>query len=363
MSSMQHIVELTSDLIRFPSMHSRPEQISRCAGFIMDWCAQNGIHAERMDHDGIPSVMVLPEKGRAGLLLMAHIDVVDAEDDLFVPRVENDRLYGRGANDDKYAVALGLVMFRDRLNALKAAGRSQKDMALGLLITGDEEIGGMNGAAKALPLIRADYVVALDGGNPQQVITKEKGIIDIKLTCTGKAAHGARPWMGVNAVDLLMEDYTRLKTLFAEEDEDHWHRTVNLGRIRAGESTNKVPDVAEGWFNIRVTEHDDPAALIDKIRKTVSGTVSIVRTVPVFLAADSPYTERLLALSGATAGKAHGASDARYLGENGLTGVVWGAEGFNTLHSRDECLHIPSLQSIYDPLMQLAREMEEHAAV
>ncbi|MFV0423703.1 M20 family metallopeptidase [Oleidesulfovibrio sp.] len=359
MSSVQQIVDLTSDLIRFPSMHSRPEEIHRCADFIMAWCARNGIHAERINHNGTPSIMVLPEKGKTKLLLMAHIDVVDAEEEMFVPRVENDRLYGRGANDDKYAVALGLILFKERFDAIRAKGGNQADMALGLLITGDEEVGGGNGAAIALRMVKADYVVALDGGDPGRVITKEKGIIDLKLTCHGQAAHGARPWNGTNAIEVLINDYAKIKALFTEENDEHWHRTINFGKIQAGESTNKVPDIAEGWFNIRYTENDDKDALIDKIRKTASGDVTVIRTVPVFLSDPHPHTDRLLQIAGAVTDKEHGASDARYLGENGLVGVVWGAEGFGTLHSKDECLHIPSVQKLHETLSALTREMED----
>lgn len=251
MSSVEQIINLTSDLIRFPSMHSRPEEIHKCAEFILHWCTENGIHAERIDHNGIPSIMVLPEERKTNILLMAHFDVVQAEDVLFKPRIENNRLFGRGANDDKYAVALGLVLFKERLEAIRAKGGSQKDMALGLLFTGDEEVGGSNGAGKALALIKADYAIALDGGDPTHVITKEKGIIDIKLTCHGHAAHGARPWDGTNAIEALISDYSKLKSLFTDENSEHWHKTINFGKISAGESTNKVPDIAEGWFNIR----------------------------------------------------------------------------------------------------------------
>jgi acetylornithine deacetylase/succinyl-diaminopimelate desuccinylase-like protein len=191
MNACDEIVHLTQDLIRIPSMHSRPQEIMRCADFIIEWCGRQGIAARKIVHAGTPSVLAMPA-AQARLLLMTHFDVVDAPEELFSPRIEGDRLCGRGAIDDKYAVALSLILFRDRLRRLERTGRTQADMALGLLITGDEETGGENGAAKALREIDAEYALALDGGGPDRIVTREKGVIDITLTATGAAAHGAR---------------------------------------------------------------------------------------------------------------------------------------------------------------------------
>jgi succinyl-diaminopimelate desuccinylase len=290
---------------------------------------------------------------------MAHIDVVDAADDMFKPRIENDRLYGRGAGDDKYAAALSLILFRDRLRELRARGMDQKDMVFGVIITGDEEIGGANGAGYAMTKVQCDYVVALDGGTPKRMVLKEKGIINLTVTARGKAAHGARPWLGKNAIDALIEDYQAIKALFTENTEDHWHRTVNFGIVRAGESVNQVPETASGQFNIRYTEKDDPQAIISAIEAAVSGDVSVERIDPVFASPESEYTERLLCISGAEAVQEHGASDARYLQDNGMAGVVWGAEVFGSIHTSEECVSIPSIGDLHDALQTLLVEMED----
>lgn len=356
MNACREIVSLTEELIRIPSMHSRPGEIMRCADFILGWCAGQGLAARKVVHGGTPSILVMPE-GRARLLLMTHMDVVDGPDELFRPRVDGDRLFGRGAIDDKYAVALSLVLFRDRLRAIAPADGAQ--MALGLLITGDEETGGENGAAKALPLIEADFALALDGGGPQRIVTREKGVIDIMLTATGKAAHGARPWLGANSIDLLLEDYGRIRELFRGTADDHWHPTVNFGKIRAGESINQVPPTARGWFNIRFTEEDDPHALIREIASRVRSSVDVLSIVPVFASGPSPLTQRLLDIvPGALLTREHGASDARHLMDHGIPGAIWGAEGFSTQHSLQECVSIPSIGSLYDWLARLSGELE-----
>lgn len=353
------IIELTQDLIRIPSMHSRPAEIERCAEFILQWCAANGMAARKVQHNGTPSILVLPD-GPPRLLLMTHFDVVEGPEELFTPRVEGDRLFGRGAVDDKYAVALSLVLFRERLAALKALGKTQADMALGLMMTGDEETGGENGAGYALGLIRADYALALDGGSPERVITREKGIIDIRLTATGKAAHGARPWLGKNAIDILLEDHARLHKLFPDKGGDHWHRTINTGRIQGGASINQVPGTAQAWFNIRYTENDDPQAILDAITQQVSSTVEVLSIVPVFAALPSPVTDSLLRLSpGTVLAREHGASDARYLMDHAVPGAIWGAQGFGSAHGMDECVSIASVNRLAEVIHALILELEQ----
>ncbi|HCU68318.1 MAG TPA: peptidase M20 [Desulfomicrobium sp.] len=359
MNACDEIISLTQDLIRIPSMHSRPEEIMRCADFVVQWCGRQGITARKIVHDGTPSVLVMPGD-HARLLLMTHVDVVDAPDGLFAPRIEGDRLLGRGAIDDKYAVALSLVLFHDRLRALERNGRTQADMALGLLITGDEETGGENGAARALEGIGADFAIALDGGGPERIVTREKGVIDILLTATGKAAHGARPWLGRNAIDMLLEDYARIRELFeGDDDGDHWHRTVNFGKIRAGESINQVPHTARGWFNIRFTEDDDPQRLVEAIAERVRSRVEVLSTIPVFASPPSPMTDILLDIApGAVLTREHGASDARHLMDHGIPGAIWGAEGFGTQHGLEECVSIPSIEKLHDRLSTLCERLE-----
>ncbi|WP_147820550.1 M20 family metallopeptidase [Salidesulfovibrio onnuriiensis] len=359
MTMLDEIIQLTSYLIRFKTMHSRPEETRACARFILDWCKKHDMEGEYLEHNGVPSIAIMPEAGkRARLMLMSHIDVVDAEEKLFEPRIEGDKLFGRGAGDDKYAAALSLVLFRERLAALRAQGKDRKDMALGVLITGDEETGGPDGAGHALTKVQADYVIALDGGSPQRMVLKEKGIINMTITARGTAAHGARPWLGHNAIEALIRDWESLKALFTEENEEHWHRTVNFGIVRAGESINQVPDVAVGQFNIRYTDNDDPEALVAQIRDAVNGEVEVMRIDPVFASPASKYTDRLLELSGAERVQEHGASDARYLEPNGMAGVVWGAEVFGSIHGANECVSISSIGTLSETLQKLVIELE-----
>ena len=348
MGIMEEIITLTKDLIRFRSMHSEPEEIKRCAGFIETYLEKHGIEYWRYDYGNIPSILVMPEIVKTPILLMSHIDVVAAPDELFHPIEKDGKLFGRGSIDDKYAAALSLVLVKNHVEQLRSNGKTQKDLPFGVLITGDEEIGGANGAKKVINDVKTEFCVALDGGIPAKIVIKEKGILKLKLVSKGKAAHGARPWLGENAIDNLIEDYLKLKKHFTKSTPDHWHRTLNFSMIQAGKSFNQVPERAEALFDIRYTELDDIDGLVSEMQNEIKGQLTVVTRGNIFDGGQSPYLDLLLNIAENTeVGFEHGASDARYLMDHGINGIVWGANGDMSAHAIDEHVNIESVFELY----------------
>jgi succinyl-diaminopimelate desuccinylase len=348
---MEEIVALTRTLIGFRTVHAEPAEIDRCADFIAAYLENLDVAYQRLNHRGTPSMIVLPKNGRVPVLLMAHFDVVEASEPLFQPVERSGCLYGRGSLDDKYAVALSLVLIKEFLHRYRQAGMGQADLPFGILLTGDEEAGGENGARPALARIDADFCIVLDGGGVDEIITKEKGILQLQLTAQGKSAHGARPWMGRNAAEILLHDYLILKDFFPATDPHHWHRTMNLSRIEAGKSLNQVPDIAEAVVDIRYTEHDEIPSLLSKMKSAIQSRVTVLMKEPLFIAQPSPYLDLLLSLDPAIRQTAeHGSSDARFLSLYGINGIVWGADGSLSHHSENEHLDLGSLFELYQRL-------------
>jgi succinyl-diaminopimelate desuccinylase len=345
---MKEIIHLTEELIRFKSTHDNSAEIIGCADFIENYLNSHGVEFQRLNFQNCPSLLVTPSSGRFPVLLMTHIDVVAGPDNLFEPWQQDGKLFGRGSIDDKYAVALSLVLFKEQLQRRREQGNSQSDLPFGILITGDEEIGGANGAQKVLPLVKTDFCIALDGGSVNKIVNKEKGILRLKLISEGQSAHGARPWLGENAIDKLIEDYRLIKSYFKESVPDHWHRTINFSRIKAGNSINQVPDLAEAMFDIRYTENDDIDTLVKSMQAKIGGRLVIEEKEPLFEGGDSPYLDRLLEITGVTRlGFEHGASDARHLFKYGIKGIVWGADGDMSQHTAEEHVNIDSVYKLY----------------
>jgi succinyl-diaminopimelate desuccinylase len=359
----KEILELTEALIRIPSTQTRPGKISECASFIAQWLGKHGINYKRYDENDVPSIVVMPsEATETKILLMAHFDVVEAESDAaFSPRIEDGKLYGRGAIDDKYAVALSLILFREHLSTLYKQGLTQREMSFGLLLTGDEEVGGRDGVGKVGQIIHPDFFIALDGGRPGLIVTKEKGTLLINLEATGKAGHAARPWLGKNAFDILTKDYMKLLSLFSERTDDHWHKTMVLSQCKAGNgSTNIIPEKASATLDIRYTEHDNPDEIIASIREVVASKVEVQGKEPMFFGGSSLYFPTLKKhANGAVFGFEHGASDARYLSTRDIPGAIWGADGEMSQHTDEEHIVLDSLYGLFESLDSFLKETAE----
>ncbi len=356
---LDELISLTSGLIRCPSTATRPQEVTRCARLLTAWLDKHGIAHQFFEHEAVPSILISGPERDASVTLLCHFDVVEGSEAAFTPHVKDGRLYGRGSADDKYACALSLMLYRDHLAELLALGKGQADMPFMLLLTGDEEIGGRNGALTMAPMLRTQFCMALDSG-PHQILTvKQKGYLRLRLECTGKAAHGAYPWMGDNAALALARDCLALERFFAvqkgqspQDEADHWHPTCTVARMEAGKSANQVPDKAHADLDIRYTERDDPDALIKALQAAVTGTLTETspRGFPV-QAGSSPWLDKLLQhMPGVTLGHAHGACDSRHFGAMGIPCVAWGADNEDSPHMESEHLVLESARVVYDTL-------------
>jgi acetylornithine deacetylase len=194
------LVELTSGLVAIDSVN--PSLVPGGAGegeiatFIEEWAAGAGLQATRLEETpGRPSVIVRAP-GRGGgrtLLLCGHIDTVNVEGmtDAHTPRVDGDRLHGRGAYDMKSGVASALVACREAA-ALGLAG----DVVVAAVA--DEEHASL-GVQEALRAVRADAAIVTEP-TELEVIVAHKGFVWAEIEVTGKAAHGSRPHLGVDAI-------------------------------------------------------------------------------------------------------------------------------------------------------------------
>jgi acetylornithine deacetylase/succinyl-diaminopimelate desuccinylase-like protein len=143
---------------------------------------------------------------RKAMLLMAHLDVVDAlpadwSRDPFTLGEEGGYFYGRGTLDNKAgAAALATALLR-----LRAEG-FQPDRDIYLLFTGDEETGGRGAelaATEWLDLSRIDFALNSDAGGGAflengtllgfGIQTAEKTYQSFILTATNPGGHSSRP--------------------------------------------------------------------------------------------------------------------------------------------------------------------------
>src|SRR4051794_2441057 len=166
------------------------------AGLIEGWARDAGLETERVEETpGRPSVLVRARgvgEGRT-LLLCGHIDTVNVEGmaDAHTPRIDGDRLYGRGAYDMKAGVAAALIAAREA-SRMGLAG----DVVVAAVA--DEEHASL-GVQEALRHVSADAAVVTEPTELELAVA-HKGFVWSEIEVTGRAAHGSRPHLGVDAI-------------------------------------------------------------------------------------------------------------------------------------------------------------------
>lgn len=361
---MIEIIDLTKDLVQFKTMHSRPDEIHRCAAFIEQYLNTWDVTYRRFDYHNAPAILVLPQNGIVSLLLVSHIDVVEAPDKLFMPVVQDGKLYGRGCFDDKYAVALSLVLLKNNLQQLRRQGRGQKELPFGILITSDEEIGGFNGAKKTLVDIQTDFCIVLDGGNIEKIVVKEKGVARVKLMCRVTVNSDSKPWQGKNAAEKLMDDINTWETYFVKSAPENLHRAVVRNPIRSKESRHGISEFAEACLEIRYTEADDLEKMFNTMQKELHSDIIVENVEPLFPGGESEHLKLLLEISKKTRiGFEDGANDSRFLSQFGIKGIVWGADGNRSQHTPNEHVNIESVYELYALLDAFIKRCESPSRI
>jgi acetylornithine deacetylase len=160
------------------------------------WAREAGLEAERLeDTPGRPSVLVRARGtgGGRALLLCGHIDTVNVEGMTapHTPRVDGDRLYGRGAYDMKAGVAAALMAARE-VSRLGLTG----DVVVAAVA--DEEHASI-GVQEALRRVSADAAVVTEPTELELVVA-HKGFVWSEIEVAGRSAHGSRPHLGVDAI-------------------------------------------------------------------------------------------------------------------------------------------------------------------
>ncbi|HET8522216.1 MAG TPA: M20 family metallopeptidase, partial [Thermomicrobiales bacterium] len=226
---------------------------------------------------------LLAELGQEGptLCFNAHLDVVPTGErsawkhDPFGADVADGRVYGRGAGDDKASVTAQVM-------AGVAVARSGIPLRGTLVVNevADEEIGGPNGAALVVNEghVKPDFVIVGEQ-TMNRVCIGEKGAAATRVTVTGKAAHGALPWEGANAIEAMAAIIHALRTeLFpqlAKRTHPLFHpSSASVNMMTGGVKENVVPDLCSVYIDRRVVPGEDPKECVAEIKAVAEQAIA-----------------------------------------------------------------------------------------
>jgi len=169
---------------------------AKIAAYIADWLQKAGASVE-LDEPRPGRVSVISRVpgtgGGRSLLLNGHIDTVGVAGmkNAHTPRVEGDKLFGRGSYDMKAGIAAAMLTLA---GAIKL--RLRGDVILTAVC--DEEHSSI-GTEAALKRVSADAAIVIEP-TALNIVIAHKGFAWFTVETSGVAAHGSRPDLGVDAI-------------------------------------------------------------------------------------------------------------------------------------------------------------------
>jgi succinyl-diaminopimelate desuccinylase len=329
---------------------------------------------ERVSAGHRPSIVArLPGKDRSRTVwIMSHMDVVPAGDlkkwssDPWTVRVEGNKIYGRGVEDDQQGLVASLCLAK----ALLEEGL-EPPCDLCLLFVADEETGNDLGITYLLDhhdiFGDKDLIVVPDGGEPDgsMIEVAEKGIVWVKCTVKGKQTHGSTPHRGLNAHTAAAHLIVKLEGLYRQFDQkdpvfDPPISTFEATKVEAGvPNVNTIPGEHVFYLDCRVMPGYELDSVLAAIRKAATevdkerGTTSEVESIQRQDAApptsvDAPVVQALKRAVKAVygvEGKAMGIGGgtvAAHIRRKGYAAAVWSRMD-ETMHGPDEYCIIDNL--------------------
>jgi acetylornithine deacetylase len=373
----REVVELTSRLVAIDSVN--PDLVpggageAEAAAFVAGWARSEGLAAEVLENTpGRPSVIVRSRTDGEGrtLLLCGHLDTVgvDGMTDPHRPRVDGDRLHGRGAYDMKAGVAAALLACRE-------AARAGLGGSVVVAAVADEEHASL-GVQEALRAVSADAAVVTEP-TELQVTIAHKGFAWFEIEVDGRAAHGSRPHLGVDAIvkaGPVLTALGRLDAALGEREHPLLGRgSVHASTIGGGAELSTYPDRCTVGLERRTLPGEDAAALereiavlLDGCRREDPELEARSRTLLVrepfeigegepLVAAVREASDEVLGAPAPLSGASYWA-DSAFIASAGIPTVLFGPRGEGA-HAVEEWVSIADTAAVARTLVGVARRI------
>jgi acetylornithine deacetylase len=225
--------KLLSDLVSINSIN--PDLVPGSPGegeiahYIADWLKLNDLEVELIESvSGRPNVIAVARGTGGGktLLLNGHMDTVGVAGmpDAHQPVIKDGRVYGRGSYDMKGGVAACMLAITEARKQ-----RLRGDVIFTAVI--DEEYASV-GTLDLAQRFQADGAIVAEF-TELQLILAHRGFVWLEVETTGKAAHGSRPDLGVDAIVKMGKVLNELEKLDLKLRAHPTHPLLGSGSLHA----------------------------------------------------------------------------------------------------------------------------------
>jgi acetylornithine deacetylase len=359
------LADLTARLVAADSVN--PDLVAGGAGE----GAVAGIVAEELQRAGLevhvwevapgrPNVVGVARGTGGGrtLLLNAHTDTVGLlePDGGLAPRSQDGRLYGRGAYDMKSGLAAILLA-----GAACAELSLRGDVVVAAVV--DEEVASL-GTTALLKRWRADAAIVAEP-TEERVCVAHKGFVAFDVETRGRAAHGSRPDLGVDAIARMGRVLVGIEELDRSLRERPGHPLLGAGSIHASliEGGQEYSSYPERCL-LRGERRTIPGETREQVERELGDIVGdLDATVAIPFAREpleTPPEEEIVRLVRRHAGaeEVHGVgfwADSALLSADGIPTVLYGPAG-DGAHAAVEWVDVESAERCRDVYVAVAEE-------
>ncbi len=364
--AFDELAELTAQLVAIDSIN--PDLVpggageARIAAFVAGWLSEAGLEVDVYDAaPGRPNVVGVARGtgGGRSLLLNAHMDTVGVAgmENPFEPVVREGRLHGRGSGDMKGSLAASMLV-----GATAVRERLRGDVIVAAV--SDEEVGSV-GTEALVRRTTADAAIVTEPTD-EVVAVAHKGFVAFEVETTGRAAHGSRPDLGVDAIAAIGPVLSGIAALDARLRAGAGHPLLGTGSahaslIEGGQEYSSYPARCLLQGERRIVPGETADGVLAEIEGLAAGSGAAVRLSfhrdPFEISPDAPVVVALLHHLGRdeVGGVAFWA-DSGLLAAAGIPTVVFGPV-VGDLHGVDEWVDLASLERCYDAYLAVAREL------
>jgi len=342
------------------------------AALLADTLRQWGFDADVHEAaPGRPNVIASTGDGERTLLLAGHLDTVGTEGmvhEPFAADVREGKLYGRGSADMKGGIAAMCA----------AAARSAAAARCRVIVAAvcDEEYESLGMRALLARGIRADAAIVAEPTR-LAICPAHRGFVWLLLRFRGRAAHGSRYDIGVDAIRHAGHFLVELDDIDSMRLPHHTHPLLGRGSVHAstisgGAGLSTYPEECVLRIERRTlpgeTAEDVLAecrAALERVGERVSGLHATVELVAAQLPSDvDPAAPIVSALSGALTAEGlppnvEGMSawtDAALLNEAGIPAICFGPGDISLAHAAEEYVPVMEIERATTVLERVVRE-------
>lgn len=369
-------VELLAGLVAIDSVN--PDLVPGAAGesaiadFCADWLARRGFEVHRVEEvAGRPSIVGVARGSGGGRSLMfnGHIDTVGVQGydgNPLEPRRAGGRLHGRGSFDMKGGVA-AMMVAAERAVAAGLAG----DVIVACVA--DEEYASF-GTEQVVARFRADAAIVTEPSHLEPTIA-HRGFVWATVTIEGRAAHGSRPDLGIDAIAKAGHLLVGIEALDRRLRANPTHPllgsgSVHVSLISGGQELSSYPAECRIAIERRTIPGENADLFVGELMEILDGLAACdpafrwrlekgLERPPFEVSPNEPIVAALTGAAAAVLGRAptwRGEpfwTDCAILAEAGIPCVMFGGDGAGA-HAATEWADEASVRALADILAQTA---------